>query len=148
MIYNVFFTAKRKRSPSPDFLDSEKWQHAPLLAARTKQNISKIFNDKYKKPDFIKDQPNVCEDIENIEKTSEQNVNTNTPEPECIDCALYNLDEKDTRCEYFAQLLKEELKYVNPCLQTRIYAKILLFLNSLKHNHSRDITLSETEKNV
>lgn len=76
----------------------------------------------------------------NLESTRQQEVNS---EVRCPACDKY---QDENRNQHFVNLLAEELAYIQPCLRTRIYVKMLAFLNSVKHCHSGEIELSDTEK--
>lgn len=62
----------------------------------------------------------------------------------CPECA--SLSATDNRNEHFCRLLNEELKYIQPCMRTRCYVKILNFLRTLLNEHTHNIEVSETEK--
>lgn len=77
-----------------------------------------------------------------------------TPEPEpalkstCSECNRYcSKRNKDTRNEHFSELLQNELQYIQPCMRTTVYAKILNYLHATKRSHfSNEADVVEVEK--
>ncbi|CAK1591072.1 unnamed protein product [Parnassius mnemosyne] len=106
-----------KRSITPDIMDSET-KNRPISPSLLRPTRYNIKEDKNK---------------------ARLRVQTKS---EC--CATYIND--DRRNEYFAQLLTEELKYINPCMKTRCYIKILNFLNEVKNYHTNQIEVTDTER--
>lgn len=64
--------------------------------------------------------------------------------PQCEKCAMFGADQRN---EHFTNLILEELKYTAPCMRSRVYVKILNFLNTVKYCHTQDIATTETEIN-
>lgn len=68
----------------------------------------------------------------------------------CTECELikktYGADQ-DSRNDFYSQLLNEELKLLQPCMRTRVYARILGFLANTKKYHTSEIELTDTEIN-
>lgn len=65
----------------------------------------------------------------------------------CLSCSEHSKVEIDQRNDHFADLIKEELKHISPCVRTRCYVKILNFLNTVKGYHTDQIEVTDTEKN-
>lgn len=59
----------------------------------------------------------------------------------CDDCKIVvdNIGSEDKRNVLFGQLVAEEMNQIKPCLRTRIYGKILTFLDEAKGSHSSEI---------
>lgn len=63
--------------------------------------------------------------------------------PECKPCKMFGEDDRN---ECFTKLLLQELKYITPCMRSRVYVKILNFLNTIKNYHTQEIEVTDTEK--
>lgn len=75
-----------------------------------------------------------------------KNIQCPKPKTDCTACQN-NEDTDNSRNQLFTQLLCEELNHLKPCLRTKIYAKILIFINNAKGCHTNEISLDSQEKN-
>lgn len=63
--------------------------------------------------------------IKNLPPTSSSS--TLNVKPQCEDCATFGEDQRNG---HFTYLVLGELKYITPCMRSRVYVNILNFLNS------------------
>lgn len=65
----------------------------------------------------------------------------------CSDCDIFkDVVSNDTRNEQFSRLLHEELHFIQPCMRTRVFSRILHFVHTIRNVHSSEIDLTESEK--
>lgn len=80
--------------------------------------------------------------------TESKNIKEETPGTTiCSLCKLHDAAGEDKRNDMFSLLLREELKFIEPCMRSRIFGKIIFFLHQAKGHHTDDIELTDTEKN-
>lgn len=72
-------------------------------------------------------------------------VTESSSEKTCSDCVKFN--NCVGRNEHFSRLLHEELQFIQPCMRTRVYAKILQFVDTIRNCHSSEMDLTDSEKN-
>ncbi|CAB3220947.1 unnamed protein product [Arctia plantaginis] len=84
-----------------------------------------------------------------VEAGKEKSENEPASKTTCPECDRYcNKKSKDTRNQHFSELLQDELQYIQPCMRTTVYAKILNFLHATKKSHfNNEGVVIEVEKN-
>lgn len=119
---------------SPDVFASDKWNNQFEIDEALKAEIRRTMQKKIKQEDKCEDKevaglvPASKFETKKIAKT----VTESTSEKTCSDCVIFNNNcvGNDGRNENFSRLLQEELQFIQPCMRTRVYAKILHFIDT------------------
>ena len=99
------------------------------------------FNDDENTQDLF--EKHVQSEASRVSKKISKTGGAPNERPQCEICATFGTDQRN---EHFTHLILEELKYIAPCMRSRVYIKILNFLNTIKNCHTEDIDSTETEK--
>lgn len=82
--------------------------------------------------------PNILEtDTQYLYESTVAAKQASIKKSQCTECKEYTAS--DNRTDHFSHLLREEFKYIRPCMYTHCFVKILQFLDSAKKNHYHEI---------